>query len=98
MEINMTKNGTELTVALDGRLDSTTSPAFDKALEGALDDVERLVFDFSNLDYISSAGLRVMLNAMLTVAKQGETVVKGASKTVLELFDIAGLTEELKIE
>ena len=98
MEIKITRNGTELTAAVDGRLDTTTSPELGRRLDGALDGVERLVFDFKNLKYISSAGLRVMLTAMQAMGKEGETVVRGASDNVLEVFEITGLTDDLIIE
>ena len=98
MEVNMTKKGTELTVAVTERLDTTTAPALGEKLDGALDGVKRLVFDFKKLDYISSAGLRVMLTAMQAIGKQGETVVKGANSGVLEVFDITGLIDDLTIE
>ena len=98
MEINLAKNGTELTVALAGRLDTTTSPELQKRLEGVLDGVEKLIFDYKNLEYISSAGLRVMLTAMQAIGNGGETVVRGANDNVLEVFDITGLVDDLTIE
>ena len=98
MEINVTRNDAELTVALAGRFDTTTAPQVAKELDGVLDGVERLVFDYKQLDYISSAGLRVMLTAMQVMEKQGETVVKNASPSIVEIFDITGLIDDLKIE
>ena len=98
MEAKLKKNGTELTVSVSGKLDTTTAPALSKALDGALDGVERLVFNFKNLAYISSAGLSTMLAAMQNLPEQGETVVKDAPKNVLEVFEITGLINDLKIE
>ena len=97
MEINMTTKGTELTVTVAGRLDTKTAPELTEKLNGALDGVEKLIFDYKKLDYISSAGLRVMLTAMQAVGKQGEVIVRGANSNVLEVFDITGLIDDLTI-
>ena len=98
MEVKMKRNETELTVAVSGRLDTTTAPALTKELDGALDGVERLVFNFKKLAYISSAGLRAMLTAMQALSGEGETVVRDAPRNVLEVFEITGLIDDLIIE
>ena len=73
-------------------------PELSEKLNGALEDVTRLVFNFKKLDYISSAGLRVILLAMQGMAKKGETVLKGAKPEVLEVFEMTGLIDDLKVE
>ena len=99
MEIKMKKDGTEMTVTVTGKLDTSTSPELNKALDGKLTGLKRLVFDFKELKYISSAGLRVVLTAMQTLSNQGgETVVKDATSGVLEVFEMTGLIDDLLIE
>lgn len=80
MTINKIANGSQLTVALDGRLDTTTAPQLDDELKTALDGITKLDFDLANLEYISSAGLRVLLSAQKVMNKQGEMVVKNADR------------------
>ena len=98
MEITKTLNGTELTIALAGSLDSVTSPALEEAIEGIFNGLSKLVFDFSNLDYISSAGLRVLLRCYKTLDKPGSVVIKNANPDVLEIFDVTGFAKILVIE
>lgn len=90
--------GDTLTVSLDGRLDTTTSPDFEAELKSNLDGVKNLVFDFEKLEYISSAGLRVMLSAQKIMNKQGEMSVKNASDDVLEVFEITGFIDIINIQ
>lgn len=87
-----------LTVSLEGRLDTTTSPDFENELKESLEGVKTLVFDFEKLEYISSAGLRVMLSAQKIMNKQGEMTIKNASDDVLEVFEITGFIDILNIE
>lgn len=87
-----------LTVSLEGRLDTTTSPDFENELKESLEGVKTLVFDFEKLEYISSAGLRVMLSAQKIMNKQGEMTIKNASDDVLEVFEITGFIDVLNIE
>ena len=74
MIINQHKNGTELTIVLEGRLDTTTSPELEKALTESLDGITELCFDFEKLEYISSAGLRVLLAAQKIMNEQGTCI------------------------
>lgn len=90
--------GDTLTVSLDGRLDTTTSPDFEAELKSNLDGVKNLVFDFEKLEYISSAGLRVMLSAQKIMNKQGEMSIKNASDDVLEVFEITGFIDIINIQ
>lgn len=98
MEITMNRVGNELTVALDGRLDTLTSPVLEEKLQSSLDGVEKLIFDFAKLEYISSAGLRVLLAAIHIMADQGTMVLRNVSEEVREVFDITGFIDDLNIE
>jgi anti-sigma B factor antagonist len=99
MEIKVTANGTENTVALDGRLDTTTAPQLEKGLSNLFDSTEKLVFDFGNLQYISSAGLRVLLSAQKKMnSKSGSMVIRNANDMVMEVFDVTGFLDILTIE
>ena len=85
-------------VAVSGRLDTTTAPELDAALREALPGVKELVLDFSALDYISSAGLRVLLSAQKTMSKQGSMKLTGVNESVMEVFEITGFSGILTIE
>ena len=98
MIINKTSENGKLTVAVEGRLDTTTAPQLEGELKNSLDDVKELVFDISKLEYISSAGLRVLLSAQKVMNKQGKMTVTGASESVMEIFEVTGFSEILNIE
>jgi len=98
MTIEKITNGTELTIKLTGRLDTTTAPELEAALKESYAGVEKLVLDFAGLEYLSSAGLRVLLGAQKTMNKQGEMVVKNVNETVEEIFEITGFADVLTIE
>ncbi len=98
--LNITKNanGAELFVGLEGRLDTVTAPSLENELKASLDGVESLIFDLAELQYISSAGLRVLLSAQKVMNKQGSMVIRNASEDVREIFDVTGFSDILKIE
>ena len=98
MTINTTVNGTELTVALAGRLDTTTAPHLEAELKTSLDGVNSLVLNFAELEYISSAGLRVLLSAQKVMNNQGKMVIRHANETILEVFEVTGFMDILTIE
>ena len=98
MNITKSKEGSTLTVALEGRLDTTTSPQLEAELKTSLDDVKDLVFDIKDLEYISSAGLRVLLSAQKVMNKQGSMKVKNISQEIREIFEVTGFDELLNIE
>ena len=98
MTITMKRDGAELVIALEGRLDTLTAPELEKELEPALEGVEKLVFDFEKLEYISSAGLRVMLAAMQVMEEQGELTVKNVCPEVMDVFEVTGFIDDLTIE
>ncbi len=98
MEISKKRDGVSLVVALTGRLDTKTSPDLETDLSESLDGVEQLVLDFAGIDYISSAGLRVVLSAQKRMNKQGSMVLRGVSETVMEVFELTGFSDILTIE
>ena len=98
MKITKKLEGTVLTLALEGRLDTTTSPQLETLLASDLDAVTELVFDFTSLDYLSSAGLRVLLTAQKRMSRQGTMRLRNVNPTVKEVFDITGFADFLTIE
>lgn len=98
MTIDKKINGSELTVVLSGRLDTTTSPELESEIKGVIDGVQSLIFDFSGLDYLSSAGLRVILACQKTMNRQGSMVIKNVNETIMEIFDLTGFSDILTIE
>ena len=98
MNIVKTKQDDALTVALEGRLDTTTAPELEAALTDALDGVSALTMDLEKLDYISSAGLRVLLSAQKRMMKQGEMKVVHVNETIMEIFEVTGFSDILTIE
>jgi len=98
MTISKQQNGTTLTLALEGRLDTVTSPELEKELKASLDGVESLILDFSKLEYISSAGLRVLLSAHKTMSGKGGLKVTNVNEIVREVFDVTGFADILTIE
>ena len=98
MTINKKLNGSALCVALEGRLDTTTAPELESELKASLGGVNELVFDFEKLDYISSAGLRVLLSAQKTMTKQGEMKITHVNEMIMEVFEVTGFSDILTIE
>ena len=97
MTIEKTQNGAQKTLTLVGRLDTTTAPQLEEEITTGLDGVEELTFDFAQLEYISSAGLRVLLAAQKTMNKQGKMVVCNVNETIAEVFEITGFSDVLTI-
>lgn len=98
MTINKTMNGTTLEIALEGRLDTMTAPDLEKELNASMKDAESLVMDFSKLDYISSAGLRVLLSAHKAMAGKGGMKVTHVNEIVQEVLDVTGFSDILTVE
>ena len=98
MNIVKTTEDTKLTLALEGRLDTTTAPQLEAEVKGALANVTELVLDFSQLEYLSSAGLRVILAAQKIMNKQGKMVIRHVNETILEVFEVTGFSDILTIE
>ena len=97
MNIERKKDGNALTLALEGRLDTMTAPQLEATLQEALPGVEELTFDFEMLEYISSAGLRVLLSAQKTMNKQGAMKVIHANEMIMEIFEVTGFADILNI-
>ena len=98
MIIEKNLNGTELTITISGRLDTTTAPQLEAEFKQSLGGVEKLVLDFSSLEYLSSAGLRVLLSTQKAMNKQGEMVIKNVNETINEIFEVTGFIDILTIE
>ena len=98
MTINKNQEASKLTIALEGRLDTTTSPQLEAELRTGVNGVTELVFDLEKLDYISSAGLRVLLAAQKVMNKQGEMKIKNVKPEIMEIFDVTGFVDILSIE
>jgi len=98
MTINKTLDGNTLNVALEGRLDTVTAPELEASLREDLDKIDSLVLDFSKLEYISSAGLRVLLSAHKSMAGKGGMKVKNVNEIVNEVFEVTGFSDILTIE
>ena len=98
--MNITKNAadTALTLVLEGRLDTTSSPQLEAELKRSIADVTELIFDMNALDYISSAGLRVLLAAQNVMNKQGKMIIRGANQNIMEIFEVTGFVNILTIE
>ena len=90
--------GKNVTLVLSGRLDTATAPELESAVKAGVEGTENLIFDFTKLDYISSAGLRVLLSALKMMNKQGTMKIINVNESVLEIFDITGFSDILTIE
>ena len=98
MTIQIKKNEAETTIELVGRLDTTTAPALDKTINEDIGDTKNLVLDIKGLEYISSAGLRVLLSAQKKLQKIGSMKVINVCEEVMEVFEMTGFADILVIE
>ena len=98
MTIVKKQAGSKLTISLKGRLDTTTSPQLESELRTALNDIDDLVFDFVDLEYISSAGLRVLLSAQKTMNQKGTMTIRNTNADVMEVFEVTGFVDILSFE
>jgi len=98
MTIEKQANGAELNIFLTGRLDTTTAPQLESELRSSLGGVEKLMLDFEKLEYLSSAGLRVLLGAQKVMNRQGSMVIRHVNETIAEVFEITGFSDILTIE
>ncbi len=99
MTIKKIANENELTIALEGRLDTSTSPELEQVLKEELPKVSKLILDFEKLDYISSAGLRVLLFAQKTMnSTQGSMKIRNVGEIIMEIFEVTGFQDILDIE
>lgn len=98
MTITKAVDGSTLLLALEGRLDTTTAPGLEAELGGSLSNIDELIFDFAKLDYVSSAGLRVLLSTQKKMNKQGKMTIKNVCSDIMDVFEITGFTDILTIE
>ncbi|MBR5230338.1 MAG: STAS domain-containing protein [Firmicutes bacterium] len=98
MTIEIKRNGEAATIEIVGRLDTTTAPALDKTINEDIEDVKDLVLDFEKLEYVSSAGLRVILSAQKKMQKIGSMKVRNVCEDVMEVFEMTGFADILEIE
>ncbi len=98
MNIKKTQNGASVIYALEGRLDTATAPELENVIKTGLDGITDLTFDFSALEYISSAGLRILLTAQKKMSAQGSMKITGANEIVSEIFDVTGFSDIITIE
>ena len=98
MTIGKHRDGSALTLAPEGRLDTITSPELEKVFKESLDGVSELTLDFGKLDYISSAGLRVLLAAQKTMSRQGSMTLRHVNEIISEIFEVTGFADILTIE
>ena len=98
MNIIRNKDGSKLTLALEGRLDTTTAPQLEAELKASLDSVAELELDFEKLEYLSSAGLRVLLAAQKVMNRQGKMTLHHVNENIREVFEVTGFIDILTIE
>ena len=100
INMNLTKkiNDTELTVAIEGRVDTVTSPELDKLIKESVDGMDSLVIDMKDVEYISSAGLRVLLSSHKLMSKKGGMTVINAGEDIMEIFEVTGFSDILNIK
>ena len=98
MTIEIKKNNQELTIEITGRLDTTTAPALEKTINENLDGVKTLILDLKSLEYLSSAGLRVLLSAQKKMQQFGTMKVTNVCELVMEVFEMTGFADILTIE
>ena len=98
MTITKNQEADKLTVALEGRLDTSTSPQLEAELRASVNGVKELTFDLEKLDYISSAGLRVLLAAQKVMNRQGGMKVTNVKPEIMEIFEVTGFVDILNIE
>lgn len=97
MTINKTKNGNALTIAIEGRVDTVTAPELEKSIKESIDSVESIVLDFAKVEYISSAGLRVLLSTHKSMMKKGGMKIVNAGEDIMEIFEVTGFSDILTI-
>ncbi len=98
MDIKKIRDDSTLTIELEGRLDTVSAPQLETELKKSLSAVETLIFDFENLEYLSSAGLRVLLSSQKVMNRQGKMIIKNVNSTIADIFEVTGFSEILTIE
>ncbi len=98
MTITKVNEGDKLTLKMEGRLDTTTTPQLEEELKTALNGIKTLVFDFAQLEYLSSAGLRVLLATQKQMNQQGSMTITNVNATIMEVFEVTGFVDILTIQ
>lgn len=98
MNINIERENGKALMKIEGRLDTTTAPELEKAINGEGNELKSLVLDFKGVDYISSAGLRVLLTAQKKMNAQGHMELRGVSEAVMDIFEMTGFADILVIK
>lgn len=98
MNINKKIDGDKLIISLEGRLDTITAPTLEAELKRSISGITELEFDFSDLEYISSAGLRVLLLAQKVMNNQGKMVLKNVGEIIMDVFEMTGFVDILEIQ
>ena len=98
MEITQSVDGAIATLAVKGKINTATAPQLNEAVEALLGQMDQIVFDFAELEYLSSAGLRVLLAAQKVMNKQGKMIIKNVNDTINEIFEVTGFIDILTIE
>ena len=98
MTIEIKRNADEMVLEIVGRLDTTTAPALDKTIQENLGDIKTLILDFKGLEYISSAGLRVLLSTQKKMQQMGVMKVVNVCESIMEVFEMTGFADILTIE
>ena len=98
MNIIKTQNGNSVILVVEGRLETTTAPELEETVKACVDGINELIFDFSKLEYISSAGLRVILTSQKAMNGKGSMKIIGANEIVKEIFEVTGFSDIITIE
>lgn len=98
MELKKNTQGTALHITIEGRIDTTTAPQLESELRTSVSGITELYLDFAGVEYISSAGLRVLLSAQKVMNRQGKMVISHVNETVMDVFDVTGFVDILTIE
>ena len=98
LKVTLTQDGEEYTFTLEGRLNTLTSPDLEEQVEAVLESAKKMIFDLAKLEYISSAGLRVLLGAAQELEDRGEVVVRNLTNSVREVFDVTGFSDAFTVE
>ena len=98
MTVNKISEADKLLVKIRGRVDTTTAPVLEKEIKSSLEGVSELTLDFAGTEYISSAGLRVLLSAQKIMNRQGAMKLVNVSDDIMEIFEVTGFTDVLTIE
>ena len=98
MNVNKIKDAGKLTAVIEGRVDTTTAPELEKSLKEDMEGCTELVLDFKDVEYISSAGLRVLLSAQKIMSKQGEMTLINVNSDIMEIFEVTGFSDILTIK